>query len=128
MKDESKIQDLIVRYLNGDYSESEIKELLAWINSSTNNQKEFLQINDLLDMANHKESKTAGQLILFYQKQLEKSKKERIRLIYSITAIAAVFLIGLVISVFISFENQYFKSTSKRLFCSSWFAFKAYFI
>lgn len=96
MKDDRQIENLIVRYLNGGCSEAEKTELLEWTNSNKNNEKEYLQIKDLWDTINQKESKSSEQLILFYKTQFEKSKRTRIILINRFAAIAAVFIIGLV--------------------------------
>lgn len=96
MKDESQIGNLIARYLNGDCSEIEKTELLEWTNSSPNNSKEYLQVKDLWDITNHKDSKSNEQLVSFYKIQLEKSKRARTILIYRIAAVAAILIIGLV--------------------------------
>jgi len=101
MKDETQIENLIARYLNGDCSEIEKTELLEWTNSSPNNSKEYLQIKDLWDITNHKDSKSNEQLVCFYKTQLEKSKRARTILIYRIAAVAAILIIGLVVSILI---------------------------
>src|ERR1035437_2722994 len=104
MKDEPQIGNLIARYLNGDCSEIEKTELLEWTNSSPNNSKEYLQIKDLWDIANHKDSKSNEQLVSFYKTQLEKSKRDRTILIYRIAAVAAILIIGLVGNTLITKE------------------------
>ena len=99
MNEQTYIYNLISRFLNGDCSEIEIAELLAWTNTSENNQKEFLQIKDLWDLTNCTENKSAEQLILFYRNQLEKSKQKRIKQINRVAAIAAVLLVGFVSNI-----------------------------
>lgn len=101
MNDETKMQNLIAQYLNGECSEAEIAGLLGWTNSSTTNKNEFLQIKDTWDLANHMADKSAQQLIFFYRNQLEQSKKSRDRLITGLSTIAAVLFIGLVISILV---------------------------
>lgn len=96
MKDEPQIENLIARYLNGDCSETEKAELLEWTSRSPVNSREYLQIKDLWDITNHKDSKSSEQLVCFYKAQLEKSKRARTILIYRVAAIAAILIIGLV--------------------------------
>ena len=112
MEDRTKIQNTIAQYLNGDCSEAEIAELLTWINSTADNQQEFLQIKDVWDMANHTASKSAQQLILFYRNQFEKGKKIRIKLIYSLVALAAALVVGLIVNVLVPWNST---SSSKHL-------------
>jgi len=102
MKDEHQIENLIARYLNGDCSEAEKKELLEWSDTNKNNEKEYLQIKDLWDTLKTKESKSNERLILFYKTQLETSKRARIILFNRFAAIAAVFIIGFVSYVLFS--------------------------
>ena len=105
MIEEFEIQNLIARYINGHCSESEIIELLGWTDSSTKNRQEYLQIKDLWDIASHKDPKSVQKLIFFYKNQLEKSRKARIRLINSVAAIAAVFIVGFVGSILFPFKS-----------------------
>jgi len=101
MKDDNLINSLIARYLDGGCSTIEEEALLAWTSESSDNLKEFLQIKDLWDTVNHKESKSTDQLIRFYKTQFEKSKRARTILINRFIAVAAIFIIGFVASVFI---------------------------
>lgn len=105
MTEQTHIHNLISRFLNGDCSEIEIAELLAWTNTSKNNQKEFLQMKDLWDLTNRSENKSTEQLLLFYRNQLEKSKQTRIKQINRVAAIAAVLLVGFVSSIFFPWRS-----------------------
>lgn len=105
MKDEPQIENLIARYLNGDCSETEKAELLEWTNRSPNNSNEYLQIKDVWDTTNHKDSRSSEQLVCFYKTQLEKSKRARTILIYRIAAVAAILVMGLVGNTLITNES-----------------------
>jgi len=98
MEQSHQIQALIVRYLNGDCSENEVADLLGYTSSSAVNSTEFFQVKDLWDMARHRESRAAEQLILFYKKQLELSHRRHLLSLYRIAAIAAVLVIAFVAS------------------------------
>ena len=100
MIEETKIQNLIARYLNGECSDAEISELLDWCNLSTQNQIGFIQAKDIWDLANHTANRSDQQLIHFYRKQFEQSERSRVILIYRIIAVAAVFVVGLITTVF----------------------------
>ncbi len=99
MNVESQIQNLIGRYLNGDCSDAEITTLLEWCNLSSQNQKEFIQSKDLWDLASQTANKSDQQLLQFYKRQLEQSKKSRTILLYRLLAVAAVFVAGLLITI-----------------------------
>jgi len=100
MINETQIQNLISRYLNDECSDNELYELLEWTSKSSGNTREFLQLKDLWDLANPIENKSDQQLLVFYRKQLEQSKRARIRLINRVIAAAAILVICLIISVF----------------------------
>ncbi len=99
MNVESPIQNLIGRYLNGDCSDTEITSLLDWCNLSSQNQKEFIQAKDLWDMAGQTTNKADKQLIHFYRRQLEQTKKSQTILLNRLLAVAAVFVVGLLVTV-----------------------------
>lgn len=99
MINETHIQNLIARYLNGDCSENETEELFEWTTRSADNTKEFLQLKDLWDLANPTENKSDQQLLIFYRKQLEQSNRARIRMIKRIIAVAAILVICLITSI-----------------------------
>jgi ferric-dicitrate binding protein FerR (iron transport regulator) len=99
MTNETEIQNLIARYLNGECSDGETISLLEWCNRSDRNLKEFLIAKDIWDLANKRADKSESQLINFYRKQLESSKKSRIILINRLIAVAAVLVVALVAAI-----------------------------
>jgi ferric-dicitrate binding protein FerR (iron transport regulator) len=101
MKDKEYTENLIVRYLNGNCTREEQEELKVWIEESTDKKNEFLSIKDIWDSLNSPKERTAEQLALFYKNQYQKSKKSRVVLIQSFSAIAAILIIGLIFNVLI---------------------------
>ncbi len=101
MKDKEYTENLIARYLNGNCTREEQEELKVWIDESTDKKNEFLSIKDIWDSLNSPKERTAEQLALFYKNQYQKSKKSRIVLIRSFSAIAAILIIGLIFSVLV---------------------------
>lgn len=101
MKDKEYTENLIVRYLNGNCTQEEQEELKVWMEESTDKKNEFLSIKDIWDSLNSPKERTAEQLALFYKNQYQKSKKSRIVLIRSFSAIAAILIIGLIFNVLI---------------------------
>ncbi len=101
MKETDSIENLISRFLNGDCTPQEASELKRWIESSPENQKEFTTLKDIWDFSLSKPDCSNDQLAQFYKKQLEKSNKQRRLWIRSSVAVAAVLVLGLVISILI---------------------------
>jgi transmembrane sensor len=101
MKDKEYIENLIVRYLNGNYTREEQEELKTWIEESVDKKNGFLSIKDIWDSLNTPQERTAEQLALFYKNQYQKSKNSRIVWIRSFSAIAAILIIGLIFSVLV---------------------------
>jgi ferric-dicitrate binding protein FerR (iron transport regulator) len=106
MNNETEIQNLIARYLNGECSDAEIAALLVWCSLSAQNQKEFIQAKDLWDLANQTANKSDQQLIQFYRKQLEKSRQSHVILINSMIAVAAVLIAGLVVAALYPWKSD----------------------
>jgi len=106
MNDKENIENLIVRYLNGNYTQEEQEELKTWIDESQVNRSEFLQIKDIWDSLNNQKDNTAEQLAQFYKKQYSKSKTKQLIWIRSLSAVAAILLLGLVISVLVPFSRE----------------------
>lgn len=101
MKENDSIENLISRFLNGDCTPQEASELKRWIESSTENRKEFTVLKDIWDFSLSKPDRSNDQLAQFYKKQLEKSNRQRRLWIRSSAAVAAVLVAGLVISILI---------------------------
>lgn len=105
MNDKESIENLIVRHLNGDCSDEEQKELRGWIDESTSNKNEFFHIKDIWDAIGNQKDNTAEHLAQFYKKQYSKNKARQLVWIKSLSAVAAVLLIGLVISIAVPFNS-----------------------
>lgn len=99
MKEKEEIERLIVNYLDGNCTSEEMQEILLWIEKSPENKKEYLNIKDVWDITRKVNNDTEIQLTRFYKNQFEKARKSRMRWIRNSSAVAAVLLIGLVISV-----------------------------
>lgn len=101
MKENERIEGLISRFLNGNYSAEEAQELKSWIEASPENKTDFFALKDIWDLSfvNHQSSNE--HLSLFYKKQLDNSNKSRQLWIRSLLAVAAVLAIGLVFSILI---------------------------
>jgi ferric-dicitrate binding protein FerR (iron transport regulator) len=89
-------EQLIARYLNGDLTEGESKELLRWINERVANKKLFMEIKDTWDAGlKSGEQETAEQLLLFYRNRALQKSGYRIPVWMKVAAVAAVLVIGL---------------------------------
>lgn len=106
MKENDSIENLISRFLNGDCTPQEASELKRWIESSPENRKEFTVLKDIWDFSLSKPDRSNDQLAQFYKKQLEKSNRQRRLWIRSSTAVAAILVVGLVISILIPRSNN----------------------
>jgi ferric-dicitrate binding protein FerR (iron transport regulator) len=107
MNANENIEGLISRYLNGKCTTDEQKELIAWIKESPSNNKNFFDIKDTWDSLNKPRESAAEQLALFYKNQYSKAKTSRIIWIRSLSAVAAILLIGLLVSVLIPFRSDF---------------------
>ena len=99
MKDKEEIENLVARYLNGECSESELNELLAWALQSKEHQKDLFDIKDIWDASLPVNQNTQNQLLYFYKSRYEKSKRVILLFLRSAASIAALLLIGLLIRV-----------------------------
>ncbi|MBV5315416.1 MAG: DUF4974 domain-containing protein [Prolixibacteraceae bacterium] len=106
MKEKDYIESLIARYLNGICLPEEQQELKLWIEESPENRNEYLSIKDIWDSSRSQADRAEGQLVIFYKNQLEKTKKARILWVRYSSAVAAIFAIGLVISLLIPQEKS----------------------
>lgn len=94
---------LISRYLNGYCRKEEQKALFEWLQESKENQKHFFRLKDIWDASQKKASYPETHLFHFYRNQVtqRESLHKRVRLWRMIAGIAAVLVIGLVISILI---------------------------
>ncbi len=105
MNDTENIENLIVRYLNGNSNHEEHEELLAWIEEMPSNQSEYLRVKDIWDALKNQKDNTAEQLVQFYKNQYSKSKSRQLVWIWSLSAVAAILLLGVIISVLIPIDR-----------------------
>ena len=101
MKDQNETENLLVRFLNDECSESDRQELLDWINLNPQNKSDYLATKDIWDSQRNTKDNAQEQLVVFYKNQYERSRKSGILFLKWTAAVAAVFLAGLIISVFI---------------------------
>ncbi len=97
MNDKTNIEQLIARYLNGEYNSSDHEMLKSWLEDSNQNRKLFYQIKDAWDASLKKEDNTRDALMKFYKNQASKNNasKKIIFLWKTVASIAAVFAIVL---------------------------------
>ncbi len=94
-------ENLIVRHFSGECSEVETAKLLAWVNESEQNKKEYIALKDLWDSSRKMADHTEVQLAKFYKEQYFRSRKSRMLFVRSAIAVAAVLLLALVINLFV---------------------------
>lgn len=106
MKDNEYKENLIVRYLNGNITNEEQLELKRWIEESPDHKREFLSLKDIWDSSATVKDTSGEQLAIFYKNLYNKDKRSKIILIRSFVAVAAVLLVGLILSVLIPADNH----------------------
>lgn len=101
-------EQLIAKYLNGEFTSEDEKILFSWISESAENKKLFLGIKDTWDASLKTTLKETEQLLLFYKKQASK-KTRKLLPVWIYGAAAAVLVIGLLIGGIIQqdFSNQF---------------------
>ena len=99
MKDPEVIENLVARFLNGECSESELNELLTWAVQSNQHQKDLFDIKDIWDASLPVKHNAQNQLLYFYKSRYEKSKRVLLLFLRGAASIAALLLIGFLISV-----------------------------
>lgn len=90
-------EQLIARYLNGDCSPGEEEELMRWISERPDHEKRFLEIKDAWDASLKPAVDPREQLLLFYKKQAGRNRRLSLPHWISVSAAAAILVIGLVI-------------------------------
>lgn len=115
MKDNNYTANLIPRFLNGKSSVEDEQELKDWIDESVDHKKEFLRLKDVWDCVDNQNDRTEEQLVVFYKRQLEKTNKSRSLWIRYSSAIAAILIIGLIVSIAIP-TNSGIESTGFQVF------------
>jgi ferric-dicitrate binding protein FerR (iron transport regulator) len=100
------IESLISRFLNGECTAEEQSELVAWIEQSPSNTNEYFRIKDTWDFLNAPRESAGEQLALFYKNQYAKAQTSRIIWIRSLSAVAAVLLVGLLVSILMPSQSD----------------------
>jgi len=102
---------LIVRYLNGDLPDIDMKELLLWVNERPENKKLFLEIKDTWDASLKRAGGETEQLLLFYKNQASRKRKTQIPVWLAGTAVAAMLLVGLITGILV--QKGYFAPSTQ---------------
>lgn len=113
MKDKEYIENLIARYLNGNCTPAEHQELKAWLEESAEHEKDFFSVKDIWDSSRTYHDKSEDQLTLFYKNQFEKAKKSKQLWIRYSTVVAAILVVGLLISTLLPYTKT--ASTAQEL-------------
>ena len=116
MNTNENIEGLISRYLNGKCSAEEQNELIAWIEESPSNSKEYFEIKDTWDSLQNSREAAGEQLALFYKNQYAKAYETKRIWIRSLSAIAAVLLVGLLATVLLPSKSGENKSANLQVF------------
>lgn len=69
MKIKPDIEEIIIRYLNGELSDGDRQQILEWIDSSEDNHRTYCQIKDIWDTLIVKEDRSEAALLQFYKQQ-----------------------------------------------------------
>ncbi|MGQ8338685.1 FecR family protein [Sunxiuqinia sp. A32] len=97
MENTTNHEQLIARYLNGDYSSEDEQYLMAWIAESQENKKRYLEIKDTWDASLKTSLIETEQLLKFYKRQATRKNSRIVSTwIYGASA-AAILTIGLLI-------------------------------
>ena len=114
MIENAKVENLIVRYLNGACTPEELIELQEYVNQNNHNRKEFFGIKDIWDGSLIVKKET-DQLLQFYKTQYERSKKSHRIFLRRAASIAAVLLTGLILAVSF-YPTAHLKSGNQQVF------------
>ena len=97
MNHRTDIEQIISRYLNGEFSEADQIELNLWLAQSEDNSKSFFEAKDVWDASLQKEDKTREALLSFYREKALNSKPivSLVRQWKAAAGIAAALAIGL---------------------------------
>lgn len=69
MNHKTNIEQVISRYLNGEYSQADQEELNRWLAQSEENNRTFFEIKDVWDASLKKEERTKEALLSFYREK-----------------------------------------------------------
>jgi ferric-dicitrate binding protein FerR (iron transport regulator) len=98
MNHKTDIQQIIIRYLDGECSLSERQELNQWLEKSESNKDTFYQIKDVWDASLKKEDRTNAALLHFYREQATKdhASTKVLHIWKTVASVAAVLAIGFI--------------------------------
>lgn len=96
----------IACYLNGQLSESEEDQLLAWIKESEANKKLFFEIKDSWEASTKTQDNTQTELLRFYQNQAQKKSGFHLTWWKQIATVAAILVVGLLVGTFVIQQNS----------------------
>lgn len=97
MTEISKYDELIARYLNGNFSNEDEVLLLQWVNADPKNKKQFLELKDTWDAGYRTKATTNDELLKFYKGQVRSQSNRKVRTwVYAVSA-AAILVIGLLL-------------------------------
>ena len=104
-------EQLIARYLNGDCSKEDEKELMNWVADNPDHKKLYLEIKDAWDVSLKTSFQESEQLLRFYKKQATQKRKLQLPRWVSGVAVAAVLVLGLLLGGL--FQNDFFSLQSQ---------------
>jgi len=112
------ISEITIHILNGEHSEEEMREFMKWYNASTENKELFFQLKSIYELRNKDLNPDNKELLESWDRLIKKIrlKQEPVRLKksinknllrkISITGVAAVILILLIIGIRINYANN----------------------
>jgi len=97
MNHKTDIEQIISRYLNGEYSLADLQELNRWLSQSEDNSRTFFEIKDVWDSSLKKEEITREALLSFYREKVSNSNPlvSLVRQWKAAAGIAAALAVGL---------------------------------
>jgi len=104
MQIQEKYQELIIRYFDGNITDSDLEELVGWIKSDQDNFKYFLEMQELWNyssMTTSTEDDTGKILSDFYKyvAEKDKSKRDQKKFANFFLRIAAVLVVAVVLNI-----------------------------
>ncbi|MBL4560606.1 MAG: FecR family protein [Labilibaculum sp.] len=105
-------ENLIARFLNGEFSSDDEYRLEEWVKENLANKRLFLETKDIWDATRQNEDHTERQLLYFYKNQLNTTPKRFLKYWVWGSSVAAVLLIGLLIG---SLLPDWYKDSGNRL-------------
>ncbi len=105
MVNTTEYEQLIARYLNGEFSGQDEAEIIRWISEKPENKKIFLEVKDTWDASLKKDVSETEQLLQFYKRQVSRKRKSSYPAWISGIAVAAILIVGVIIGSLL--QNNY---------------------